>query len=229
MNDTPSKDLPEAKTPAPPPASTGLTGRIKAILAALVLVSVALLAGRHYLGWFANGADAPQPVPAVGGPFTLVDHDGRARTEADFRGRSMLVYFGFTYCPDVCPTALTAVAQALDRLGPDADKIAPVFITVDPERDLPEQLKEYVRHFHPRMTGLTGTKEQIAAVAKAYRVYYAKVRPQGAPGEKTPEDEYTMDHTSITYLMGPDGKFVAHFSHGTEPEAMAARIRRSLK
>ncbi len=224
MSDTPPTDSPETKPPAPPPVAAGLTGRVTAILAVLVLASVALLAGRHYLGWFSAGTEAPAPALAVGGPFTLVDQDGRTRTEADFRGRSMLVYFGFTYCPDVCPTSLTTVAQALDLLGADGEKIAPLFITVDPERDTPEQLKEYVRHFHARMTGLTGTKEQIAAVAKAYRVYFAKVRQQGAP-----EDEYTMDHTSITYLMGPDGKFVAHFSHGTEPEAMAARIRRSLK
>lgn len=226
MSDTPPDGRSEERTPAapPPPARTGLTGRVVAILAALILVSVALLAGRHYLGWFATDADAPKPALAVGGPFTLVDHDGRTRTDADFRGRSMLVYFGFTYCPDVCPTALTTVGQALTLLGADADKVAPVFITVDPERDTPEQLREYVRHFHPRLTGLTGSKEQIAAVAKAYRVYFAKARPQGAP-----EDEYAMDHTSIVYLMGPDGKFVAHFSHGTEPEAMAARVRRSLK
>lgn len=222
MNDTPATNAPETKPPAPPPS--GLTARIKAILAVIVLVSVALLAGRHYLGWFSNGGEPPVPAVAVGGPFALVDQDGRPRTDADFRGRLMLVYFGFTYCPDVCPTSLTTVGQALDQLGADADKIAPVFITVDPDRDTPEQLKEYVRHFHPRMTGLTGTKEQIAAAAKAYRVYYAKVRQQGAP-----EDEYTMDHTSITYLMGPDGKFLAHFSHGTESDAMAARIRRSLK
>ena len=223
MTDTPPGDSPETRTPASSPP-TGLSGRILAIFAVLVLGSVALLAGRHYLGWFSSGAEAPQPALAVGGPFTLVDHDGRTRTDADFRGRAMLVYFGFTYCPDVCPTALTTVSQALELLGADADKVAPIFITVDPERDTPEQLKEYVRHFHPRMTGLTGTKEQIAAAAKSYRVYFAKARQQGAP-----EDEYTMDHTSIAYLMGPDGKFVAHFSHGTEPEAMAARIRRSLK
>ncbi|MBM3566808.1 MAG: SCO family protein [Alphaproteobacteria bacterium] len=193
------------------------------MLAVLVILSVAALAGRHYLGWFADGVEPPKPKIAVGGPFALTDQDGKPRADADFRGKYMLVYFGFTYCPDVCPTALTTMGQALDILGPKGADVVPVFITVDPERDTPEQLKEYVRHFHPRMVGLTGSKDQIAAVAKAYRVYFAKVRQQGAP-----EDEYTMDHTSIAYLMGPDGTFVVHFSHGTEPAAMAARIRQAL-
>jgi protein SCO1/2 len=207
--------------PAPPPSglsALGLTRRVSWIVAALVLVPAVLFVGGKYYGWF--GPPAQVARPAVGGPFALVDTQGRAVTESDFRGRFMLVYFGFTYCPDVCPTSLTAIAQALDRLGADADKVVPVFITVDPERDTPEQMKEYVRHFHPRLVGLTGTPEQIAAAAKAYRVYYAKAKASGAPA-----DDYTMDHTSIIYLMGRDGKFLAHFSHGTEPEAIAARVR----
>ena len=219
MNET------EPGTEAPPPASRpsllsslGLTRRVLWVVAALVAVPALLFVGNKYYGWF--GPSAPAARPAVGGPFALIDTQGRAVTDADFRGRLMLVFFGFTYCPDVCPTALTSIAQALDRLGPDADKVVPVFITVDPERDTPAQLKEYIRHFHPRLVGLTGTPEQVAAAAKAYRVYYAKARPQNAP-----PDEYTMDHTSITYLMGRDGKFLAHFSHGTEPEAIAARVR----
>ena len=204
-------------------ARLGLTRRVLWIVAALAAVPALLFVGAKYYG--GSGAKAPSleyagARPAVGGPFALVDTEGRAVTDADFRGRLMLVFFGFTYCPDVCPTALTAIAQAIERLGKDASKIVPIFITVDPERDTPEQLKEYVRHFHPRLVGLTGSPEQIAAVAKAYRVYYAKARPQGAPS-----DDYTMDHTAITYLMGRDGKFLAHFSHGTEPEAIAARVR----
>lgn len=217
MSETDPKDAPPA--PAPSLLSwLGLTRRVLWVVAALVVVPAVLFVGKQHYGWF----DAPAPVarPAVGGPFALVDAQGRAVTDADFRGRLMLVFFGFTYCPDVCPTALTSIAQALDRLGPDADKVVPVFITVDPERDTPEQLKEYVRHFHPRLIGLTGTPGQIAAAAKAYRVYYAKARPQGMP-----PDDYTMDHTSITYLMGRDGKFLAHFSHGAEPEAIAQRVR----
>ncbi len=216
-----SEPEPEPSPPASRPsflAALGLTRRVLWVLAALVAAPALLFVGGKYYGWF----EKPAPVarPAVGGPFALVDHQGRAVTDADFRGRFMLVYFGFTYCPDVCPTSLTVIAQALDRLGADADKVVPVFVTVDPERDTPEQLKEYVRHFHPRLVGLTGTPEQVAAAAKAYRVYYAKARVQGAP-----PDEYSMDHTSIAYLMGRDGKFLAHFSHGTEPDAIAARVR----
>ena len=201
-------------------ALLGLTRRVLWVwvVALLIAVPALVFVGNKYYG--GSGGSAPTARPAVGGPFTLVDTEGRAVTDADFRGRLMLVFFGFTYCPDVCPTALTSIAQALDRLGADADKVAAVFITVDPERDTPEQLKEYVRHFHPRLVGLTGTPEQVAAAAKAYRVYYAKAKVQGAPG-----DDYTMDHTTITYLMGRDGKFLAHFSHGTEPEALAARVR----
>lgn len=214
---------PEPKNPPPAPRPSllsrlGLTRRVGWVVAALVVVPAVLFVGKQYYGWF--GGPPPAARPAVGGPFALIDSQGRAVTDADFRGRFMLVYFGFTYCPDVCPTSLTAIAQALDRLGADADKVVPVLITVDPERDTPEQLKEYVRHFHPRLVGLTGTPEQVAAAAKAYRVYFAKARTQGAPA-----DEYTMDHTSITYLMGRDGKFLAHFSHGTEPDAIAARVR----
>ncbi len=201
-------------------ASLGLTRRVLWVWVVALLIAVPALV--FVVGKY-HGGGGPAPVaarPAVGGPFALVDMEGRAVTDADFRGRLMLVFFGFTYCPDVCPTALTSIAQALDRLGADADKIAAVFITVDPERDTPEQLKEYVRHFHPRLVGLTGTPEQIAAVAKAYRVYYAKARSPGAPS-----DDYSMDHTTITYLMGRDGKFLAHFSHGADPEDLAKRVR----
>jgi protein SCO1/2 len=212
---------------APPPSGRsgpgflGLTRRVAWIAVLLIAVPGLLLYAGKQLGWF--GAPAPVARPAVGGPFELVTHEGRAATDADYRGRLMIVYFGFTYCPDVCPTGLTAIARALDLLGAGAVNVVPLFVTVDPERDTPEQLKEYVRHFHPRLIGLTGTAEQIAKAAKAYRVYYAKARPQGAPA-----DEYTMDHTAIIYLMGRDGKFISHFSHGTEPEAIAARIRANL-
>ena len=220
---------PETKN-APPPARSpllaalGLTRRVAWIAVLLVLVPAVLLVGGRYYGWFDAPAPPPAARPAVGGPFDLVDHEGRPVTDADYRGRLMIVYFGFTYCPDVCPTGLTAISRAIDLLGADAVNVAPLFVTVDPERDTPEQLKEYVRHFHPRLIGLTGTPEKIAAAAKAYRVYFAKVRPQGAPA-----DEYTMDHTSIMYLMGRDGKFISHFSHGTEPEAIAERVRSHLR
>lgn len=159
---------------------------------------------------------------AVGGPFTLTDHTGRRVTDKDFRGKYMLVYFGFTFCPDVCPSGLQVISAALDQLGPKADKITPVFISVDPERDTPEQLAQYVSSFHPRLVGLTGTPEEIQNVAKAYRVYYRKVKDEKSTAE------YTVDHTSIIYLMGPDGEFIAHFSHATPVAAMAEKLEKVL-
>jgi cytochrome oxidase Cu insertion factor (SCO1/SenC/PrrC family) len=159
----------------------------------------------------------------IGGPFSLIDQTGRPVTDADYRGRYLLIYFGYTYCPDVCPTELQVMSAALDQLGPKGDQVQPVFITVDPERDTASQLAEYVAQFHPRMAGLTGTPEQIAAAARAYRVYYSK-----APG-KAGDGYYTMDHSSFVYLMGPDGRFLEAFAHGTTADQMAQAIRNRLK
>lgn len=153
----------------------------------------------------------------VGGPFTLVDQTGRTVTDQDYRGRYLLVFFGFTNCPDVCPTGLQTISAALDQIGSKAERMTPILITIDPERDRPEVLADYVKAFHPRMIGLTGTAEQIQSAAKAYRVYYKKV-PTGTAGD------YTMDHTSIIYLMGPDGAFITHFTAGTPSDALAARL-----
>lgn len=160
--------------------------------------------------------------PAVGGPFTLTDHTGKTVTDQTYRGKYMLVYFGFTFCPDVCPTGLQVMSAALEQLGPKADQIQPIFITVDPERDTPEQLAQYVSSFHPRLIGLTGTPQQIQAAAKAYRVYYQKVKDEKSTAE------YTIDHTSIIYLMDPQGNFVTHFTHATPAAAMAEQIAKVL-
>jgi protein SCO1/2 len=162
-------------------------------------------------------------APQIGGPFVLIDQDGKTVSEADFVGKYMLVYFGFTYCPDVCPTSLTIMEDALDMLGDKAERITPVFITVDPERDDPEALKLYVEHFHPRLVGLTGSVDQVKAVAKTYKAYFTK------SGDGYDDDDYSVDHSSITYLMAPDGKFVTHFSHGVEAEAMAKKLAEILK
>jgi len=159
---------------------------------------------------------------AVGGPFTLTDHTGRRVTDKDFRGQYMLVYFGFTFCPDVCPSGLQAISATLDQLGPKAEKITPVFISVDPERDTPEQLALYVSSFHPRLVGLTGSPEEIQSVAKAYRVYYNKVKDEKSTAE------YTIDHTSIIYLMDPKGEFVTHFTHATPVATMAEKLEKVL-
>lgn len=159
--------------------------------------------------------------PRVGGPFSLVDHTGRSVTESDYRGHFLLVYFGFTYCPDVCPTELQVMATALEELGRKAERVQPLFITVDPERDTTSVLADYVKHFYPRLVGLTGSVDQIAAVARAYRVYFAK-EPESQAGGSS----YNVNHSSYIYLMDPAGRFLDHFTFGTAPEEIARRIAR---
>jgi protein SCO1/2 len=155
----------------------------------------------------------------VGGPFSLVDHTGRRVTEKDFLGKYMLVFFGFTYCPDVCPAELQVMSAALDELGPRGDNIQPVFVSIDPERDTPEVVRQYVENFHPRLVGLTGSPEEIAAIAKAYRVYYKKAASRGTSGD------YEMDHSTILYLMDPEGRFRKHFGYTTDTRALAQGLR----
>jgi cytochrome oxidase Cu insertion factor (SCO1/SenC/PrrC family) len=159
----------------------------------------------------------------VGGPFELTDHTGKLRTERDFRGKLMLVYFGFTYCPDVCPTDLQAIGLALDKLGTAADSVQPLFITVDPERDTPQHLAEYVPMFHPRLIGLTGSAEAIRKAADAYKVYYAKVDPPKGDG-----GYYTVDHTAFIYLMDREGNYLGFFPPGTSADRMVEIIRPRL-
>ena len=154
----------------------------------------------------------------IGGAFTLTDSTGKRVTEQSFRGKYMLLFFGYTSCPDVCPAGLQLMAGALEKLGSKAERITPVFISVDPERDTPDKLAGYVKNFDPRLVGLTGTPEEIAAVAKAYKVYYAK-----APNKEHPDD-YTMDHTSIIYVMDQNGEFVTHFTPATSVDEMAAKL-----
>ena len=158
----------------------------------------------------------------VGGPFTLTDHTGKRVTDQDFRGRIMLVFFGFTFCPDVCPSGLQVMSAALDKLGAKAERVVPILITVDPERDTPAQLALYVSSFHPRLVGLTGTPAEVQAAARAYRVYLKKVEdPKSTAG-------YTIDHSSIIYVMGPDGAYRTHFLHSTNADAMAERLAKLL-
>jgi cytochrome oxidase Cu insertion factor (SCO1/SenC/PrrC family) len=154
----------------------------------------------------------------IGGPFALTDQHGRRRTDADFRGRLMLVYFGFTYCPDICPTDLQSMGLAIDRLGAAGEAVQPLFITVDPERDTPEHLADYVTMFHPRLIALTGDAAAIRDAARAYRVYYAKV--------PTPDSgDYTVDHSGFIYLLDGAGKYVGFFPPGTPPDNMADTMR----
>lgn len=166
--------------------------------------------------WMAIQGD-PAPTE-IGGPFRLTAGDGRTVTDADFRGRWMLVYFGYTHCPDACPTALQDMANAVDALGPDAARrVALLFITIDPERDTPALIQDYVSAFNAPITALSGTPEQIAAAAHAYRVYYAK-HPRDDGG-------YDMDHSSIIYLMDPAGKLVGNFTHETPPDAITTKLK----
>ncbi|MCR6629562.1 MAG: SCO family protein [Magnetospirillum sp.] len=189
-----------------------------ALLAVLVVAALAI--GSRLMVW--SGSDHAASA-AIGGPFTLVDGDGRTVTDKDFRGKWMLIYFGYTFCPDVCPTSLSVVAGAMDKLAPaELDKLVPVFISVDPARDTPAVMKDYAAAFHPRMVGLTGSEEQVAAVSKAYKVYAA--RAKGAD-----DSSYTVDHSSILYLVGPDGRFVSHFPHGTTADDLAAALKKTLK
>jgi len=154
---------------------------------------------------------------ALGGPFSLTDQTGKPVTERDYAGGWMLVYFGYSFCPDVCPTELGTMAAALDQLGPAGAKVTPVFVTVDPQRDTPAHLADYVSRFHPRMQGLTGTPEQVAEAARRYRVYYTKVqRPEMT--------DYLMDHSSFIYLVGPDAKVRTLFRPEQSPETIAAAI-----
>lgn len=152
----------------------------------------------------------------LGGPFTLTDQNGQKRSDSEFRGKYMLVFFGYTFCPDVCPTTLAVMAAALDKMGSGADRIVPIFISVDPSRDKPEVLKAYLSAFGPRFIGLTGTEEEVAATAKAYRVYVQAHKDEGA--------NYTVDHSGVVYLMDKSGAFLANYSLDASPDKLAADL-----
>jgi protein SCO1/2 len=154
---------------------------------------------------------------ALGGPFTLVGSDGKPVTDQSYRGKLLLVYFGYTYCPDVCPTTLNNIAQALIQLGTQAKAMTPVFITVDPKRDTPQAIGPYVKSFDPRIVGLTGSDAQIAAVAKEYRVYYQPAPAQGG--------DYLVDHSSLVYLMDRNGKLLKIFAGSLSGAEMADTIK----
>ena len=158
---------------------------------------------------------------SVGGPFTLTDHNGNETTDKNYHGKYILVQFGYTYCPDICPTELQKAATTLDLLGEDADEVQVLFISVDPERDTAAILADYVGAFHENIIGLTGTPDQIRNVTKAYRVYYAKDRPDE-------NGDYLVSHSAFTYFMSPDGQYLRHFSSTDAPEVMAEQIRAAL-
>jgi protein SCO1/2 len=187
-------------------------------LIAAALVAAALLwhAGDSLSG---TSRVVSQGEALIGAPFTLIDQDGNVRHAADFRSRFMLVYFGYSTCPDVCPTTLAVMADALEKLGPKAGRVVPIFVTIDPGRDTPGVLKAYLNEFGPRFVGLTGDAKAIAAAAQAYRVYYRKRPLSGG---------YAMDHSSQIYLMGPDGKFIAIYDETLGPDGLADALKKQL-
>ncbi|MDP6704820.1 MAG: SCO family protein [Alphaproteobacteria bacterium] len=194
--------------------------KLTLVFGALAIAVAVGVSGLSILGTPRQTGEGPAGG-MVGGPFSLVDHEGLPVQEADFRGRHMLIFFGYTSCPDVCPTALLVISEALDLVGPLASEVRPVFVTVDPERDTPSVLADYRRHFHTSLVTLTGTPKSVAAAAKAYNVFYAK-----APGDDA--DDYLMDHSASIFLIDGRGRYVTRLRAEAGPEAMAARLREAL-
>jgi protein SCO1/2 len=187
----------------------------------LILDAALLLTGRRSSESYRGATAISTGTAAIGGPFRLVATDGTAVTDASYRGKWMLIYFGYTFCPDACPTALANMSAALKTLGNEADKVQPLFITVDPKRDTRQVLGEYLKSFDPRIIALTGSEEQTAAAAKAYKVYIGS-----SPGKA--KDDYLVDHSSFVYLMDPIGKFAGVIRGETPGEEMAARLRKLM-
>jgi len=198
---------------------TTRTTRVLPILAAF-LGGLVLCFSVIWLAIGRGGVPFAAQATEIGGPFHLTDQDGRAISDQDLKGKPFLVFFGFTHCPDVCPTTLFDVSEVLRDLGPDADRVGAAFITVDPERDTAATMKDYLASFDPHLRGLTGNADAIKAVTKAYRVYYKKVPLDGG--------DYTMDHTAIVYLMDKDGHFIAPFNLKRRPDVAAAELRKYL-
>lgn len=196
----------------------------KSLTLFLGLVGLALVASIAFFQMSGPGTQSPSVISGgkalIGGHFSLIDHTGKRVTEKDFLGKYLLVYFGYTYCPEVCPTTLQSISNAMDLLGKQADDVTPLFITVDPERDNREQLAEYVSNFDKRTVGLTGTKDELREVSKAYRVYIKKV---------VSEDAVDFDHSSLTFLMDRDGTYITHFAYGVQGDVMAKKIKSIYK
>ncbi len=192
-------------------------GHVRIVLWSAVIVAlVGVGAATAWRAWM-PASEAGSGEALVGGPFELINGTGETVTEADFAGKPFAIFFGFTYCPDVCPTSLFDMAGWIDALGEDADEMRFAFVTVDPERDTPEVMTAYVGSFSDRIVPLTGNAEQIAAVVETYRVYARKVPLEGG--------DYTMDHSAFVYLMGDDGRYRSHITYGEAPDRAVARLR----
>jgi protein SCO1 len=197
---------------------TTRTSQIFLILSAFV-AGLVIFAG-VFVYAAGNFGRAGQSASAIGGPFALIDQNGRQITDADLKGRPFLVFFGYTHCPDVCPTTLFDISEVMRALGKDADRTGALFITVDPERDTPAVIKDYLSSFDAHLRGATGDAAAVETAEKAYRVYAKKVPAQNG--------DYTMDHTALVYLMDKQGRFVAPFSLKRRPEEAATDLRRYL-
>lgn len=195
---------------------TKKTRPLVVIAAFAVSLAVGLLATLWLMGGF-RGTTAPA---AIGGPFRLTDQSGQTVTEKSLAGRPTIIFFGFTHCPDICPTALFEMSEVLRAMGPDADKVNAYFVSVDPERDTPAAMKDYLSSFDPHLKGLTGSADEVAKVLTAYRVYAKKVPLK--------DGDYTMDHTALVYLMDSKGNFVRPFDLKRKPEEAAADLKRYL-
>ena len=197
----------------------------RTLLVALLIGLAAGVLTAVLLATLPSGAPQTQATGTalIGGPFSLVDATGRRVTEKDFAGKPMLVYFGFTHCPDVCPAGLQVIAAALDQLGDRSRDVATLFITVDPERDTPELMGQYVGSFHKDIVGLSGTPDDIAAVTRTYRVYAKKVPDETTPGE------YNVDHSSFMYLMDRDGAYMKHFPHSVDARELADALAKAME
>ena len=183
----------------------------------------ALVCAAFFVAPLLAGDKTAFPV-RFGGPFELLDHHGNPRSDSDFHGRFLLITFGYTHCPDICPTTLQSMAVALDAIGPLAKNLDAVFVSIDPGRDRPSDLAEFVTAFHPRLIGLTGSEAQVASVSRAYKLHRRKVLPAGMADK----EDYLVDHGSLTFLMGPDGAFVTLFPFNTPPARMTSTIRKYL-
>ena len=197
----------------------------RSALVALIILVTAIAAGTlWYVGdQLASSQDSVTRIgnAKVGGPFSLTDQYGHIRTDKDFIGHYMLVYFGYTNCPDVCPTTLSVMADAMEKLGGAAHQVVPIFVTVDPARDTPRVLKSFLASFGPEFVGLTGSPSSIAAVAKEYHVYYRAQKP-------AKNGNYAVNHSNVIYLMGPEGKFITNYDETLGPDKLAAAIARHI-
>jgi protein SCO1/2 len=198
---------------------TARSARVLLVLTAFTMGLVLFMGAAFLVSGRSQIASAPGPS-AVGGPFKLTDQDGKTVSDETMKGKPFLVFFGFTHCPDICPTALFEVSEVLGKLGPDADRVGALFVTVDPERDTSAKLKDYLSSFDPRLRALTGDETAVTAMTKAYRVYSKKVPLQGG--------DYTMDHTALVYLMDKQGRFVKPFGLKRPPEEAAAELKKYL-